>query len=103
MIALGKLLVATKTSGAIKDLQYITTVSGLQFFFGLCNVYQRFTLNIAKPAAQLNKKLKEEKHLKFCFEEEDMKAVNAPKEKLITAPVLARPKSNGQFTFDTDA
>lgn len=51
IFARNKLLVATKTTGAIKVLQYPIKVSKFWGFLRLCSVYQRFVLNFIKLAS----------------------------------------------------
>jgi hypothetical protein len=100
----GKLAVAEKNTSALKDAQPPATQSELRSFLGLCNVYRRFVPGFAKVAAPLNKLLRKGESQKLgVLTEEQLKAFDALRARLLDPPVLALPRADGRYVLDTDA
>ena len=100
----GKLEVSTRTCDAIKQAKPPTTQTGIRSFIGLCNVFRRFVPNFARIATPLNRKL--EKGQPFNFEtltDAEYAAFEELKRRLVSPPILALPKRDGQYKLDTDA
>ena len=100
----GKLEVSTRTCDAIKRAKPPTTQTGIRSFIGLCNVFRRFVPNFARIATPLNRKL--EKGQPFNFEvltDPEYAAFEELKRRLVSPPILALPKRDGQYKLDTDA
>lgn len=102
-MAPGKLRFADKTTEASQALQHPTTVTKLWSFLELCNVHRHFVPKFAKLTAPLYKNLKKGEPLQFNLDGEEMKVVDVLKLQLITSPVMALSRSNGQYTIDADA
>lgn len=68
IVAPGKVHVATKTTAAIKALQYRAAATELWSLLGLCNVYRRLVPNFAKLNSPLNKKLRKEEPLQLSLD-----------------------------------
>lgn len=75
------------------------------FFLGLCHVFQQFVSNFApRVVALLNKKRQKNQPTKFGpLSEEELAAMNALKEALVSRPVPAMLNFTGHMTMDTDA
>lgn len=72
---------------AIQNFPIPTKVQDVQSFIGMCSYFRRFIKDfsiIAKPLYDITKK---DRHFKFC--ENELKAFNLLKDKMIEAPVLA--------------
>lgn len=80
------------------------TVAELQSFIGLYNAFRNIFSNFARIALPLSRSLKKTraKDLKH-LEEDELQALDIPKGKLISPPILFFPKRNARFTFYTDA
>lgn len=98
----GKLLVTTKTAKSIKALQYLKAISKTRSPVGSCNIYWGFAPNSANLPSPLNKYRRKGDPLQFNLDEEEMKAQDVLKDKLITTPVLAFPLADRQCTFNSD-
>lgn len=94
VIAPGKLHAGTKTTEAIKALQYPAAVSELRSFFGPCSISRGLVSNVTKLASPLKKKHRKELPLQVDLDKKKGKAVQVFKKVLITLPVLALPRSN---------
>ena len=68
---------------------------------GLAGYYRHFIPNCSKIAEPINRTLKKDVHFKWT--DEAQKAFNIIKEKLCSAPILARPSMNRTFKLHTDA
>lgn len=103
IIAGGKVHDATKTTKAIKSLQYPNAVSELRFFLRFCSFNRRSVHEFARLALLLNTKQKNEEPLQYDLDEEEKNSVDFLQEKLTTPSVLALPRSDNQYIIDTDA
>ena len=78
-----------------------TTVTQVWQFLGFASYYRNFIPNfsvIAQPLTKLTKK-----SVRFSWDQSCQDAFESLKFKLVTAPVLAYPKAEGQYILDTDA
>jgi RNase H-like domain found in reverse transcriptase len=76
----------------------------LKSFLGLCNLYRRFVARFAAIAAPLTALLRKDTPFNLpTFTEEQKKAFDALREKLLSPPILALPRSEGHYFLDTDA
>jgi len=76
----------------------------MKSFLGLCGVYRRLVADFAKIAKPLPalKRTKLPKRLPPPREEET-KAVEELRGRLLAAPILARPRRDGNYIVDVDA
>ena len=86
---------------AVRDWPTPKTPTQVRSFLGLASYYRRFIRAFAEVAAPLHRLT--EKKKEFVWTDECDSAFEKLKEALITAPVLAYPKEQGQFVLDTDA
>lgn len=86
---------------AISDWPIPTTLKQLRGFLGLAGYYRRFIRNYAMICQPLNDLLK--KNAVFEWNELALIAFNSLKKVLITAPVLALPNFDKEFTVETNA
>ena len=86
---------------SIKNRHPPRTVRQVRSFLGLANYYYRFIKDYAQIAAPLNNLTK--KGTKFRWTEVEQKSFDEIKHRLITAPIMAYPRSKGMFILDTDA
>ena len=70
-------------------------------FIGLCSYYRRFVPGFAKVAAPLHELMR--KHVRFFWGPAQEDSFNKLKECLVSAPVLAMPRDDGEYILDTDA
>lgn len=97
-----KLQLAQKIAEAVKS-QCPTTVSELQSFLSLCNVFCRLVPCFKRLAFPLKEKLRKGELLQLELDTNKRKAVEALKDKLIAPTIVALPRLNGKFTIITDA
>ena len=86
---------------AVRDWHPPRTVKQVRSFLGMATYYSRFIKNyaeISRPLQNLNKK-----NTKFKWTEEEQRAFETIKQRLMSAPILAYPNSEGMFILDTDA
>ena len=86
---------------AVKNWPEPTTVKQVRSFLGLCSYYRRFIegfASIARPLHKLTNKAE-----KFQWTSHQQQSFDQLKIALTTAPILAYPKAEGQYTLDTDA
>jgi hypothetical protein len=86
---------------AVRDWPVPETQTQVRSFLGLASYSRRFIKGFADVAAPMNKLT--EKSVKFVWTKECTEAFEKLKEALISAPILAYPRAEGQFVFDTDA
>lgn len=103
IIASGKLHVSTEKTEASRPLQQPSSAPEPWPFYGLCNFYPRFVPNFAKLASPSDKRLKKGEPLQIERGKQIRKAADDVKHKLTTPLVLALPRSDGNYTMDTDA
>lgn len=103
VMAPGKLQVVCKTTEANSAPRHPAAVFEMGLYLGLCNVYRRFAAGLAKTAAPLNMRLKQEEPLQFGLKTTRRKAVDDLKKRLISKPVLALAKSTAQLMVDPDS
>lgn len=72
-------------------------------FCDFCNVYRRFDPRLAKNAASLDKKLKNETPSQFGLDNQEQGAVTELKYCLVSPQVLSLQRTKGQYTGETDA
>jgi len=86
---------------AVKNFPVPTKLKEVQAFIGLAGYYRKFIDNFSKIAKPLT--LLTRKESTFAWNEEQQRAFEILKEKLITAPVLIYPDFNRKFVVTTDA
>jgi hypothetical protein len=86
---------------AVRDWPIPATQTQVRSFLGLASYYRRFIRGFADIAAPLHRLT--QKSAKFEWNQECDEAFGKLKEGLISAPVLAYPRAEGQFILDTDA
>lgn len=101
MITPERLYIATRMTDAVQSLNYPTTSSELRSFLGMCIVYRRSVPDFVRVAAFLKKRLKKSKPTLIKLNEEERQTVDDLKQELITPPILALKKPDGQFTIET--
>jgi transposase InsO family protein len=100
----GRLEVAEKNTVALKEAKLPKTQTELKSFLGLCNVYRRFVARFAAIAAPLTALLRKETPFQLPpLSEEQRKAFETLRERLLSPPVLALPRAEGHYFLDTDA
>ncbi|XP_052858196.1 uncharacterized protein LOC128265978 [Drosophila gunungcola] len=72
-------------------------------FLGMTGWYRRFIQNYAQMAEPLHESLKKDRVRKYELEEEGIKAFEALKTSLVSAPVLTTPDFSKPFTIQCDA
>ena len=85
----------------VRDCPSPTDLHEVRSVVGLMSYYRRFMPHfseVAKPLIKLT-----EKDQDFRWQDEQERAFQQMKELLITAPVLAHPRTEGLFVLDTDA
>jgi len=100
----GRLSVDEKNLKAIKKAVFPKTQSQLRSLLGLCNVYRRFTVDIAKTAKPRNdlNSVKLPKRLSPPTPEEQA-AFDKLREQLCHPPILAIQRKEGKYIIDVDA
>ena len=76
-------------------------VTEVRSFLGLCSYYRRFVKDFAMIAAPLHALTG--KNARFYWSENCQEAFDVLKERLVSAPILAMPKDEGEYWLDTDA
>ena len=90
---------------AVKDWPTLQSVKDVQSFLGLANYYRRFVrgyAQIAQPLTDLTRK-EDGKPLPWSWGTTEQKAFDTLKRALTSAPVLAHPDPQRQWTVQTDA
>lgn len=105
MISPVSLEAAPQETTAIEKLKPPSNVIDLRFFLGLFNVFKRFLPNyFARISAPLNLKLRKGQLTTFdILNEEELGALPKLQRRLVKAPVLALPKSKGEYVVETNA
>ena len=100
----GRLSVNEKNLQAIKKAVFPKTQTQLTSFLGMCNVYRRFTVDLAKTAKPLNdlNSMKLPKRLSPPTPE-DQAAFDTLREQLCHLPILSIPRKEGKYIIDVDA
>ena len=86
---------------AVRDWPIPISAKQVRSFLGLCSYYRKFIHCFADIACPLHKLT--EKDATFIWAPECQEAFQKLKTALISAPILAYPRPEGQFTLDTDA
>jgi hypothetical protein len=79
------------------------TVKEVRGFLGLTNYYRKFVHEYSKIAVPLTEMTKDPKNFKFVWGDEQQKAFDELKSRLMSAPVLAHPDPLRQYILNTDA
>lgn len=104
VICPGRAGVATRTIDTICQLEFSTTISELQSFLGLCNLFRSFAPNCHRLASLLNMKLFKGTPQTFDgIRSDKIIALKMLKAKLKEHTVLAFPNLPGDYTIDTHA
>lgn len=89
---------------AILNFPIPTTSREVKIFLGTCSWYRRFIRNFSTIAAPLNRLTsKGKKAPAFCWSAEAEEAFNTLKNALVSAPILAVPDFEKEFTVHCDA
>jgi RNase H-like domain found in reverse transcriptase len=100
----GRLGVAEKNTTALRTAPLPRTQTELRSFLGLCNVYRRFVPHFSALAAPLNALLCKGMPPQLGpIAKDGVVAFNTLRDRLLSPPVLALPRSKGQMWLDTDA
>lgn len=100
----GRLIVASHSSDAVRERKTPYTVTELQSFVGLCNVFKRSVLNFASIASPLSGSLKKtQAKLPWIYWWRRALGFRYREGVFISPPVLYLPKQNGYYTLGTDA
>jgi len=76
----------------------------MKSFLGMCGVYRRFVADFAKIAKPLSALTSTELRKRLPFPgEEESKAFEELRGRLLAAPILAPPKRKGHYIVDVDA
>ncbi|KAH9304849.1 hypothetical protein KI387_009253, partial [Taxus chinensis] len=86
---------------AITEWSAPKNVHEVRSFMGLVGYYRKFVKDFSKVAAPINSLQKKDK--KFVWNEKCESTFRTLKEQLTSAPILAVPDPNGDFTVVTDA
>ena len=95
------ILVDPKKVEAIVEWKRPTTISEIRSFLGLAGYYQRFVEGFSKIALPPTRLI--QKGVKFVWYEECEASLQELEKILISAPILATPTSEGEFTIYSDA
>jgi len=100
----GRVHVLEKNLRALRGLRYPETQTQMKSFLGMCGVYRRFVADFAKIAKPLTAltSTKLPKRLPPPREEES-KAFEELRGRLLAAPILALPRRDGHSIVDVDA
>ena len=85
---------------AIEDWPVPHTVKEIRSFLGLCSYYRRFVPDFATLAQPLTRLT--EKNQEFLWAEDQQKASEELKKRLISSPTLSYPDPDVDFILDTD-
>jgi len=85
---------------AVMGIEAPTDTTGIKMFLGLTGYYRRFIKNYAQIAAPLNTLLR--KNTKWKWKEEQQKAFENLKRKLVEAPILTFPDWDKPFSLHVD-
>ena len=77
------------------------SITEVRSFVGLCSYYRRFVRNFAMIAAPLHALTS--KNSRFYWSEECQEAFEVLKSRLVSTPILAMPRDEGEYRLDTDA
>ena len=77
------------------------SVTEVRSFLGLCSYYRRFVRDFAKIAAPLHALTG--KNARFQWSGDCQAAFEVLKERLVSTPILAMPRDDGDYRLDTDA
>jgi len=91
----------TDKVAAVRDWPVPQCISDVRSFVSLCSYYRRMIGNFATIAAPLHALTK--KNSVFKWGSEENRSFETLKEKLISEPIVALPRSEGKFVLDTDA
>ena len=86
---------------AVMSWERPKTSTEVRSFLGLAGYYRRFVQNFAKIAIPLTKLTR--KNEKFVWNEKCEESFQELKKRLVSAPVLALPDEQGNFTIFSDA
>jgi len=100
----GRVHVLEKNLRALRGLRYPETQTPMKSFLGMCGVYRRFLADFAKIAKPLTTLTSTTltKRLPLPREEES-KAFEEQRGRLLAAPILALPRREGHYIVDVDA
>jgi hypothetical protein len=85
----------------VKTFPEPKTVRHIQQFLGLASYYRRFIMNFALIAEPLHRLLKKDQ--KFIWQEDQQRAFETLKEKLVNPPIMVFPNFTKPFWIQTDA
>ena len=85
----------------VKNVPIPQSLRQVRSFIGLASYYRKFIQDFATIAKPLHDLMR--KHVRFKWTAECTKAFERLKTCLITAPILALPRAEGQYVLDTDA
>jgi len=100
IVGKGQVKIEQEKIKAVKEWKTLTKVKDVKSFLGFANFYQQFIQNFSHIAKPLNE-LKGKKDWKW--EEEQQKAFEELKEKIMSQLVLSLPRREGKFRVETDA
>ena len=86
---------------AVRDWPIPRNVTDVRMYIGFCSYYRKFICRFADIAAPLYNLMR--KQVRFEWSAECQVAFDRLKEALVSSPVLAQPRHDGQFILDTDA
>ena len=95
----GQVQMETDKVKAVKEWKTSTKIKEVKIFLGFANLYRWFIKNFSHMARPLNE-LKGKKEWKW--KEEQQKAFNELKDKIMSQPVLALSKREGKFQVETN-
>jgi len=100
----GRVHVVGKNLRALRGLRYPETQTQMKSFLGMCGVYRHFRADFAKIAKPISalRSTKLPKRLPLPREEES-KAFEELRGRLLAAPILALPRREGHYIVDVDA
>lgn len=100
----GRLELAEAAKRATQKLLYSTTQREHRSFLVLCIIYHRFIAGFFKLAAPFNKRLRNNKpNTLRTLKEAGLQSVDALQNVETNTQILVLPRTNEQFTIDTDA
>ena len=99
IVGKGQVQMETDKVKAVKEWKTSTKIKEVKIFLGFANFYRWFIKNFSHIARPLNE-LKGKKEQKW--KEEQQRAFNELKDKIMSQPVLALPKRERKFQVETD-